>query len=339
MRCPECSSEKTRVVSGPAAISGAGDWPATKALIGICVAVYFLEILTGTGGLNASSSSVLANFGVLGAGVAEGEWYRLVTGGFLHLSIFHLAFNMIALFFLGRILEPSIGTVRFLAIYFASLLAGSFGAILLSGSFVNTVGASGAVFGIFGATFVIARGRGLDHIASQIGLILGINLLLTFTISGISIGGHIGGLLGGLACGALVVAGERGKLGSSAAFVEYSSFGAIAFASLLGGILISEPIPGGFGDALAGLPGTVPLLVAGVALIPGLQAILRDRTVAGGSTAPGWNIEASSSTPSISLGPGLEKDAQASTAWTSPGPSSATEEPYCSPSPAACSSP
>lgn len=262
MRCPECSSEKTRVVSGPAAISGAGDWPATKVLIGICVVVYLLEILTGRGGLGAGGSTVLANFGVLGAGVADGEWYRLITGGFLHVSIFHLAFNMIALFFLGRILEPSIGTVRFLGIYFASLLAGSFGAILLSGSFVNTVGASGAVFGIFGATFVIARGRGLDHIASQIGLILGINLLLTFTISGISIGGHIGGLIGGLACGALVIAGEKGRLGRQAAFIEYSAIGAIALGSFLGAIAISQPVPGGFADALAGLPHGIPLALA-----------------------------------------------------------------------------
>ena len=262
MRCPECSSEKTRVVSGPAAISGAGDWPATKVLIGICVAAYLLEILTGRGGLSAGGSTVLANFGVLGAGVADGEWYRLITGGFLHLSIFHLAFNMVALFFLGRILEPSIGTPRFLGIYFASLLAGSFGAILLSGSFVNTVGASGAVFGIFGATFVIARGRGLDHIAREIGIILGINLLLTFAIPGISIGGHLGGLVGGVICGALVIAGEKGRLGSFAAPVEYSAIAAVAIASFLGAIAVAEPIPGGFGEALAGLPSAAYLLLA-----------------------------------------------------------------------------
>jgi membrane associated rhomboid family serine protease len=275
MRCPECSGEKTRIVSGPAAISGAGDWPATKVLIGICVAVYLLEILTGTGGLGAGGSAVLANFGVLGAGVAEGEWYRLITGGFLHLSIFHLAFNMVALFFLGRILEPSIGTVRFLAIYFASLLAGSFGAILLSGSFVNTVGASGAVFGIFGATFLIARGRGLDHIASQIGLILGINLLLTFTISGISIGGHIGGLVGGLACGALVVAGEKGRLGRSAGPIEYSAMAAIAIGSFIGAIAISEPVPGGFSDALAGFP--YGITIAATMALAGLRGLNKGR--------------------------------------------------------------
>ena len=312
-------------MSGPAAISGTGDWPATKILIGACVAVYLLEIMTGSGGLAPGASTLLANFGVLGAGIAEGEWYRLVTGGFLHVSIFHLAFNMVALFFLGRILEPSIGTARFVGIYFASLLAGSFGAILLSGSFVNTVGASGAVFGIFGATFVIARGRGLDHIASQIGLILGINLLLTFTISGISIGGHIGGLLGGLACGALVVAGERGRLGRSAAAVEYSVIAVIAIGSFLGGIAISEPIPGGFGEAVAGIPYGAEPAALGLAAAVGGQAIRRDPTVPGAGTDPGWRMDARSSTPSTSLGPGREKEAQASTAWISAAPSPSSD--------------
>ena len=148
---------------------------------------------------------------------------------------------MFALYFLGRVLEPSIGTPRFLAVYFASLLAGSFGAILLSGSFVLTVGASGAVFGIFGATFIIARGRGMNTIAREIGVILGINLLITFAIPGISIGGHLGGLIGGVLCGILIVAGERGRLGNNAKVLEYGGFAALAAVSLFAAIAISEP--------------------------------------------------------------------------------------------------
>ena len=243
MRCPECSQEKTRVVTGP--VSASDGYPATKVLIGLCVVVYLLEIATGGGGLSGGSSPLLFDFGLRGVFVADGEWYRLITSGFLHVSIFHIAFNMVALYFLGRLLEPSIGTKRFLAIYFTSMLAGSFGALLLSGSLVNTVGASGAVFGIFGATFVIARGRGMSHIAREIGVILGINLLLTFTVAGISIGGHLGGLAGGVLCGLLVVAGERGKLGSSAAVVEYGAFAMIAALAGLGAIAVSEPLPPG----------------------------------------------------------------------------------------------
>ena len=240
MRCPECSREKTRVTTAAGTATSYAT-PATFALIGLNVVAYLAEIGTGSGGLSSASSPLINNFGVLGAGVADGQIYRLVTGGFLHAGLFHLAFNMIALFFLGKILEPSIGTARFLAIYFASMLAGSFGAILLSGSLVITEGASGAVFGIFGATFIIARGRGLTHIASQIGLILGINLLLTFTISGISIGGHLGGLIGGLLCGLLVVAGERGRLGSSARLVEWAGFVAVGALSFFAALAVATP--------------------------------------------------------------------------------------------------
>ena len=103
---------------------------------------------------------------------------------------------MVALYFLGRLLEPAIGTLRFSFLYAASLFAGSFGALLLTSPGAVTVGASGAIFGIFGAAFVIARGRGLDSIASTIGVILLFNLAYTFGDSDISLGGHLGGLIG-----------------------------------------------------------------------------------------------------------------------------------------------
>ncbi len=243
-RCPECGSEKTRVVSGPAAISGTGTYPATMVLIGVNVIAFLLAIATGSGGLSSVSGTVFQNFSLLGFQVADGEWYRLITGGFLHAGFMHLAFNMFALYFLGKILEPSVGTLRFVMIYFACLLAGSFGAILISGSFTPTVGASGAVFGIFGAVFIIARGRGLNDLAREVGIILAINLALTFTISGISIGGHLGGVVGGVICGLLVIAGERGQLGAGAKALEYGGIVAIGLISVVAAIMISEPFPG-----------------------------------------------------------------------------------------------
>jgi len=244
MRCPECSSEKTRVRSGSAAMTQVGGYPATIALIAINVVIFLAEMATGSGGLSSTSSDLIRNYGLIGAMVADGEPYRLITSGFLHAGFMHIAFNMIALYFLGRVLEPSVGTVRFLMIYFASLLAGSLGAIMLSSNVAITVGASGAVFGLFAAMFIIAYGRGLGHVANEIGVIIGINLLLTFTISGISIGGHIGGLVGGALCGALVIAGERGYLGSNARFIEYGGMIAIAVVSFFVAISMSEPVPG-----------------------------------------------------------------------------------------------
>lgn len=244
MRCPECSNEKTRVRSGSAAMTQVGGYPATIALIAVNVVIFLAEMATGSGGLSSTTSDLIRDYGLIGAKVADGEPYRLLTSGFLHAGFMHIAFNMIALYFLGRILEPSVGTVRFLMIYFASLLAGSLGAILLSSNIAITVGASGAVFGLFAAMFIIAYGRGLGHVANEIGVIIGINLLLTFTISGISIGGHLGGLVGGALCGALIIAGERGYLGSNARFIEYTGMIAIAVVSIFAAISMSEPVPG-----------------------------------------------------------------------------------------------
>ena len=124
------------------------------------------------------------------------EYWRLITAGFLHSGLLHIGFNMYILYWLGTMLEPALGHARFLALYFTSLLAGSFGALLLSPNAV-TVGASGAVFGLMGAAFVMQRARGIDPMQSGIGPIILLNLALGFVIPNISIGGHLGGLVGG----------------------------------------------------------------------------------------------------------------------------------------------
>ena len=240
MRCPECMKERTRVTSGAAAFGRTGRAPATFTLIGLNVVAFLAEIATGAGGLSGSvGSSVIGDFGLQGAAVADGEWYRLLTGGFLHAGLIHLGFNMFALYILGQLLEPGIGTPRFLALYFASLFAGSFGALALTDPFQVTVGASGAVFGIFGATFVIARERGMNAIASQIGFVLLLNLALTFGISGISIGGHLGGLAGGLLCALAVVAGDRGMLGPNRVAAEMTAMVLVGVASVAGALAVA----------------------------------------------------------------------------------------------------
>ncbi len=130
------------------------------------------------------------------ATIRDGELWRLVTSGFLHGGLFHLLANMLALYILGQMIEPALGRLRFALLYFVALLCGSFGALLLSPDSL-TVGASGAVFGLLGAAAIIARSRGISLMESGLGLWIGINLLITFTIPGISIGGHLGGLAGG----------------------------------------------------------------------------------------------------------------------------------------------
>jgi membrane associated rhomboid family serine protease len=217
---------------------GRYDTPATYVLIALNVAAYLVEIAAGGGGLSPGGSSILFDFGLYGPFVAEGEWYRLLTSGFLHASIIHVGFNMFALFWLGRLLEPAIGTPRFVALYFTSLFAGSLGAILLSPDTL-TIGASGAVFGIFGATFIIARSRGVDALASSIGVILLLNLAITFGNPEISIGGHLGGLVGGVLCTLFILAGERGYLGERHLPMELLAMAALGFFAIASAIAVA----------------------------------------------------------------------------------------------------
>lgn len=236
MRCPECARERTKVTRGVGTESPAA---ATFALIAVNVVVFGAEIATGSGGLSSTASPLIADFGLQGFSVGEGEWYRLLTGGFLHAGLIHIGFNMFVLFILGRLLEPAIGTPRFLALYFASLFAGSFGALALTDPLQTTVGASGAVFGLFGAAFLIARRRGNEEIATQLGFLLLINLALTFGIAGISIGGHLGGLAGGLVCAGILGAGERDMLGPNRLLAELLAMAAIGLFSIAGAIAIA----------------------------------------------------------------------------------------------------
>jgi membrane associated rhomboid family serine protease len=238
MRCPECASERTKVVRGVGKPEGFAQTPATYVLIAINVVVYLVQIATGTGGLFSDGlSRFMIDFGLFGPFIAEGEWYRLITSGFLHASIIHIGFNMFLLLILGRLLEPALGTPRFLAIYFASLLAGSFGALVVEPEAL-TIGASGAVFGLAAAVFVIARGRGMDTIASEIGFLILFNLVLGFVVPRISVGGHVGGLIGGALCALVIVAGEKGRLGPSRLPLELLAIGAIAVASVVGAISV-----------------------------------------------------------------------------------------------------
>jgi membrane associated rhomboid family serine protease len=121
--------------------------------------------------------------------VDQGEWWRIVTSGFLHFSVVHIAMNMLSLYFLGRLLEPVLPKGKFFLLYMASLLAGSAGVILLESRAALTGGASGAIFGLLGATAVAFRHRGVGLMQSGIGFTLIMNLVLTFTIPNISIGG------------------------------------------------------------------------------------------------------------------------------------------------------
>jgi membrane associated rhomboid family serine protease len=200
MRCPDCARQRTRTRT---VRDVAVDPIVTYALIAINVLVYIGTSSQGSAIGGSTTNKWFIDYALDGPDVAAGDWWRLITSGFLHYGILHIALNMYVLWWLGRELEPSLGHVRFAAIYFASMLCGSFGALLLSPNSL-TAGASGAIFGLFGAAFMIGRARGIDVWANGVGPLILLNLVISVTFSGISIGGHLGGLIGGGIAGAIM---------------------------------------------------------------------------------------------------------------------------------------
>lgn len=234
MRCPECAGQKTKVRT----LGSASEPVLTYALMAVNVIVALGVLASGasaTGG-GGGGSTLVSDGWVARSLIEQGEYWRLVTAGFLHEGLLHLLFNMFALYVLGGLLEPAVGKLRFGIIYFVSLLAGSFGALLLEPT-APTVGASGAIFGLMGAAVVVMRNRGINPMESGLGLWIGLNLLITFTIPNISIGGHIGGLIAGaLAAFVMFDLRERVKVPD---LVPTLLAGAIGVAAVAGSIAVS----------------------------------------------------------------------------------------------------
>jgi membrane associated rhomboid family serine protease len=218
MRCPECARERTKVRRMPSGrLPALRGYSVTNVLIAINVVVFLAEVATGVTLGGTDKGSVFNHGALFGPSISgnflfapgfpyagHDQYWRLLTAGFLHASLIHIAINMLSLWFVGRALEPAIGRVNFAAVYFASLFAGSFGALLFQPR-VPTIGASTAIFGIFGALIVLAWRRGIPLMQSGLIPILLLNFFFTLTLADISLGGHLGGLVGGTICGALIV--------------------------------------------------------------------------------------------------------------------------------------
>jgi membrane associated rhomboid family serine protease len=225
-QCPSCVKEGAATVRQPKAAYGGtarGRPDVTLVLIGLNVLVFLISTATGTGlffGSNPSSffrklalvpSTAFMGIPVLpGHGVAQGGYYRLLTAMFLHYGIFHIALNMYCLYLLGPALEQAFGRLRFAALYLTSGLAGSGLSYAFGPVNEQAAGASGAVFGLFAAFFVLQRKRGGD--VSQIGVTIGINLVISFAASSyIDWRGHVGGLVGGALVAAAIVYPPQGS--------------------------------------------------------------------------------------------------------------------------------
>lgn len=233
-QCPECVAEgRKQTRSGRTAFGGLRPTNASitsGVLIGINAAVWLAIMVTGGSGSRLVELLGLRPRGVCdlqngflniqvgeGActtggghwlpGVADGAWWQLVTSGFTHVTLTHIGFNMLALWVIGPQLEMVFGRVRFLALYLVSLLAGSAVVMWASGEYQLTLGASGAIYGLFGALLIVARRVGGDMRALW-GLIA-VNVLITFVVPNISWQGHLGGFVGGAAAAAILVHAPR----------------------------------------------------------------------------------------------------------------------------------
>jgi membrane associated rhomboid family serine protease len=161
--------------------------PVTMALIVICVALYVAS---------SADPNLLNDAAEAGILVQGGQWYRLFTAIFFHLDFLHIALNMVSLLVIGRLVEPVLGKWRYLALFLVTGFGGAVGSYLFANPFVEAVGASGAIFGLFGAYFVLARRASAN--TSGIVVLIGVNLVFSFTVPGIAWQDHVGGLVTGL---------------------------------------------------------------------------------------------------------------------------------------------
>jgi membrane associated rhomboid family serine protease len=243
-QCPECVKQGAATVRAPRTALGgglSGDGVVTKVLIGLNVAVFAIGVLLGlvngpAGAMQAlvgGSEPLFQPFAMWGPGVAAGEWWRLLTSGFLHAGVLHIGLNMWALMLFGTEVERLIGRWRYLALYLLCVVGGSVGVLLLAPG-VPSVGASGAVFGLFGA--LVFFFRRLNRSPRPLITLIAINFAIGFVIHFISWQAHLGGLITGAITGALLAYAPAGKNRTA-----YQVAGLLTVAALLlAGVLLGS---------------------------------------------------------------------------------------------------
>jgi membrane associated rhomboid family serine protease len=238
IRCPDHSGVRsgptTRIRPGPVRRApgialATNRAPVTYTLIAINFLIYLIGASQG-GGVNSPGGSLYAKLWLDAPQLHDGGWWRLVTTMFLHASVLHIAFNMLALWVIGRQVEQYLGSARYIGLYFVSGLAGSAGALLQTPGV--TVGASGAIFGILGSMLII-EWQVTGRLAGNAMTLIVINLVFSFAVPGISWGGHVGGLIGGIliTLGYAHWGGERGR-------AQYGQLG-------IGGVLVLIAVAAG----------------------------------------------------------------------------------------------
>lgn len=221
-QCVDCVAEGSKTVRAPRTIGGARTTRSralvmVPALIGINVLAFAVTAVQAGSIVNNETSAIFEDGALVPGYVSAGEWWRLITSGFLHFGNYggfgpvHLLFNMFALWVIGRDLEVALGRGRFLGVYLISLLGGSTAVMLFGEAGGGVAGASGAVYGLFGGIAVIVFKAKLNP--TPVLTLIAINIFLSVTLPGISLLGHVGGLLAGaLSTAAMVYAPPARRL-------------------------------------------------------------------------------------------------------------------------------
>ncbi|HVV77567.1 MAG TPA: rhomboid family intramembrane serine protease [Mycobacteriales bacterium] len=241
--CPECVAEgrrttrTARTIYGGRARPGQAPGLVTRTLIGINVVVFIVTAASGANVLTGSTgkSTIYDRFALIPIDVAHGQWYRLITAAFLHYGILHIGFNMFALWSVGPQLEAALGRLRYATLYVLAGIGGSVLSLAIGPAFEQAAGASGAIFGLFAAFYVIARHLNLN--AGPIATTIVINLVLTFSLSNIDWRGHVGGLVTGAAIAAVFAFAPHGP-----ARARYQAAGVAVVAAVLavGGLIAAH---------------------------------------------------------------------------------------------------
>ncbi len=210
-QCVDCVGQRSPDVRRPAAAAAARSRPLVVwTLILLNVAVYAWTVVQAGSVTGNTDAALFDEWQLAPVLVADGEWWRLITAGFLHIGPLHIASNMFALWVLGRDLENVLGRGRFLALYMISLIGGSAAVMIFNSPNQPVAGASGAVFGLMGALLVVLL-RAKQPVGQVVGLIA-INVVISQLVPGISLTAHIGGLVVGALCAAvLAYAPERNR--------------------------------------------------------------------------------------------------------------------------------
>jgi membrane associated rhomboid family serine protease len=248
-QCPECvrsgsgtghrpGANRPRTLAGGAVAKD--PWLVTKILLGLNVAVFVAIWAVGrplSDELLLFGQATTERFGPI-EGVAEGQWYRLLTSAFSHEEIWHIGMNMLALWVLGPQLEAALGRSRFLALYLLSALGGSTLTYVIADPQQASLGASGAIFGLFGAMVVLIRR--LEYDMRPILILLAINLVFTFTWSSIAWEAHVGGLVAGAVIGYAMVHAPRERR----ALVQYGTCAVVLALELVACVLRTAALTG-----------------------------------------------------------------------------------------------